>query len=504
MFTNFLKLQLFIGAMGLPGGSNSIPHRLYRHMFVVFVDSFEDSTLHRIFTIIGEWHFGKGYPDSVARLVKGLSAALIETYNNALSFFLPTPAKSHYTFSLRDVTRVYQGLVMIPPKRLTDQEKLGRLWAHETYRVYHDRLIDMKDRQKLLDIIVSACQTNLRFNLAQAFGERLGKETQLKDKHMRDLMFGNYMEPDAEPKVYDEVEDLSKLEKVMTYYLNEYNQISTQPMDLVLFRFAIEHISRISRVLQMPSGHMLLVGLGGSGRRSAVKLASSMTDAELFTVEVSRSYTFNDWREDIKNLVMKAGINNKSTVFLFSDAQIKDEVFIEDVNALLNSGDLPNLFQTEDKSVILEKMTTAAKQSGKVTDTSPSSMYAYFTERVRESLHIVLAFSPIGDSFKKRIQLYPSLINCCTIDWFTDWPIDALQRVAENFIKSMNIEQLEERHSRASSIVSIIDSTKEDEERNNARPLTLLEEKLVEMVMMFNVNVTDVSKRYFREQARIK
>lgn len=490
--------------MGLPGGSNFIPHRLYRHMFVVFVDSFEDSTLHRIFTVIGEWHFAKNYPDSVARLVKGLSGALIETYNNALRNFLPTPAKSHYTFSLRDAIRVYQGIVMVPAKKLTDQEKLGRLWAHETYRVYHDRLIEEKDREKLLNFVTLACQTNLRFSLAQAFGERLGKDDKLQDKHMRDLLFGNYMEPDAEPKLYDEVEDMLKLEKIMTYYINEYNQLSTQPMDLVLFRFAIEHISRISRVLQMPRGHSLLVGLGGSGRRSAVRLASLMADAELFEVQVSRSYTFNDWRENIKTLVMKAGINNKPTIFLFSDAQIKEEAFIEDVNALLNSGDLPNLLQTEDKSVILEKMTTAAKQSGKVADTSPASMYAYFTERVRESLHIVLAFSPIGDSFKKRIQLYPSLINCCTIDWFTDWPTDALQRVAESFIKSMNIEQLEEKHSRASSSMSIVDSGKEDEEKNLARPLTSLEEKLVQMVMMFNVSVTDVSKKYYREQGRIK
>lgn len=267
--------------MGLPGGSNFIPPRLYRHMFVVFVDTFEDSTLHRIFTVIGEWHFAKGYPDSVARLVKGLSGALVETHNNALKFFLPTPAKSHYTFSLRDVTRIYQGIVMVPAKKLTDQEKLGRLWVHETYRVYHDRLIEFKDREKLLEFVVAACQTNLRFGLTQAFGERLGKDDKLQDKHMRDLMFGNYMEPDAEPKVYDEVEDLSKLEKVMTYYLNEYNQLSPQPMDLVLFRFAIEHVSRISRVLQMPRGHLLLVGLGGSGRRSAVKLASSMADAEV-------------------------------------------------------------------------------------------------------------------------------------------------------------------------------------------------------------------------------
>lgn len=117
------------------------------------------------------------------------------------------------------------------------------------------------------------------------------------DQTMRDLVFGNYMEPDAEPKYYDEVTDWNKLENVMNYYMKEYNAESNSPMDLVLFRFAIEHISRsgkqyqtfpidfelsflflhnirVARILQMPGGNVLMVGLGGIGRRSAVKLAA--------------------------------------------------------------------------------------------------------------------------------------------------------------------------------------------------------------------------------------
>lgn len=54
--------------MGTLGGSNFIFPRLYRHMFVVAVDSFEDSTIIRIFTTIGDWHFAKGYPEKVGLL----------------------------------------------------------------------------------------------------------------------------------------------------------------------------------------------------------------------------------------------------------------------------------------------------------------------------------------------------------------------------------------------------------------------------------------------------
>jgi dynein heavy chain len=57
-------------------------------------------------------------------------------------------------------------------------------------------------------------------------------------------------------------------------------------------------------------------------------------------------------------------------------------------------------------------------------------MYGMFIERVRESLHIALAFSPIGDNFKRRARVYPSLINCCTIDCYTSWPDGELLNIS--------------------------------------------------------------------------
>lgn len=93
-------------------------------------------------------------------------------------------------------------------------------------------------------MVRGACRTNLRVELTKAMGKRVPPETGITDQVMRDLLFGNYMEPDADPRIYDEVDNWRKLEKIMNYYLNEYNAQSNAPMDLVLFRFAIEHISR--------------------------------------------------------------------------------------------------------------------------------------------------------------------------------------------------------------------------------------------------------------------
>lgn len=81
-------------------------------------------------------------------------------------------------------------------------------------------------------------------------------------------------------------------------------------------------LSRVSRVLQMPRGNILMVGMGGSGRRSSCRLAAHIADCRLMTVQVSKSYTMMDWREDLKKILMASSFNLNHTVFLFSDAQV--------------------------------------------------------------------------------------------------------------------------------------------------------------------------------------
>ncbi|ETM98438.1 hypothetical protein PPTG_19560, partial [Phytophthora nicotianae INRA-310] len=85
-----------------------------------------------------------------------------------------------------------------------------------------------------------------------------------------------------------------------------------------------------------------------------------------------------------------------------------------------------------------EALEPAATASG-VNAGNSAELYNFFVSRCRTNLHIVLALSPIGEAFRRRLRMFPSLVNCCTIDWFAEWPDEALRSVADYFLVDIEL-----------------------------------------------------------------
>ena len=124
-------------------------------------------------------------------------------------------------------------------------------------------------------------------------------------------------------------------------------------------------------------------------------------------------------------------------VFLMTDSQVIDERFLIYINAILSSGWISGLFAKDEIDSMTGALRNEAKSSG-VPDV-PEAMLAFLISRVRTNLHVVLAFSPVGDIFRVRARRFPALIMNTAIDFFHPWPRDALISVAHKFLEDVEL-----------------------------------------------------------------
>jgi len=420
LFFKRVQNTAFIAACGPPGGGrNTITPRLVRHFNLLWMPQMSGSAMQNIFGNILSGFLGvDDFTDDVKALARTVVAITIKLYDCMCSEMLPTPSKSHYTFNLRDVSKVTQGILQITSPKCPDADVFLRLWCHEASRVFADRLVNKTDREWFASKMSSILKEDT--------------ERDWPAESFPNLMFGAYMKSSDgfENAPYEEV-DVETTSTKLDDALADYNMASTKPMNLVFFKDACHHLARISRIITQPRGCALLVGVGGSGRSSLVRLASAMWDYTCFSIEITRTYDTSAFHDDLKRFMFNAGCKNKPCVFLFSDTQIVKESFVEDINNLLNAGEVPNMMGEDDMAQILNEVRPLAKAAGK--PEGRDAVYAYFVQLVRQNLHIVLAMSPIGDAFRVRCRMFPSLVNCCTIDWFDEWPRDALLSVAQRY-----------------------------------------------------------------------
>lgn len=224
---------------------------------------------------------------------------------------------------MRDLSKVFQGISMIAAAPESGPA-IARLWSHESLRVFSDRLVDEADRSWFAALLRKMVEKHMGLEYAGVYGAGAdGADVSA----LRSGLYADFCGA-QDVRKYVEVTDEAKLLAVIEERLVEYNQVSKTRMDLVLFRYAAQHVCRISRVLRQPGGNSLLVGVGGSGRASLTRVAAFLGDMALFGIEISKSYGTAEWKDDLRKILKRAGAEGQPTVFLLSDTQLKHESFL--------------------------------------------------------------------------------------------------------------------------------------------------------------------------------
>ncbi|KAF7658249.1 hypothetical protein LDENG_00015570 [Lucifuga dentata] len=415
----------YVACMNPTAGSFNINPRLQRH-FSVFAVNFPSAEAQMsIFSQILSGHLKQHhFSPVVQRSAAAVVQAAITLHRKIVHNFLPTAIKFHYIFNLRDLANIFQGLLFSGPETVKDSNDLALLWLHESCRVYSDRLLDVKDQKLFHRLLMETVHE--RF-------EGLKDEMVIKQP----LLYCHFAQRGEEDS-YTPVTDWSVLRTILTDALESYNELNAT-MNLVLFEDAIQHVCRISRILESPRGHGLLVGVGGSGKQSLTRLAAYIASVEVFQITLSKGYSIQDLKVDLAGVFLKAGLKKQRIALLLTDTQIPDEQFLVMINDLLASGEIPELFSEEAIEGIVAGVRSEVRALG-ILD-NRENCWRFFTDRVRLQLTVVLCLSPVGDALRVRARQFPALVQCTTIDWFHPWSSEALQSVSYRFIQE--IEDIE-------------------------------------------------------------
>lgn len=415
----------FLSCMNPTAGSFTINPRLQRH-FSVFAVSFpsQEASYH-IYNSIYHQHLTdplKKFNTNIVKICPNLVQAALALHQKVATTFLPTAIKFHYTFTLRDMSNIFQGMLFATGDAVTNQTNFIRLWMHEASRVYGDKLIDRRDIDTFGKLVVETVKKSF-------------EEIEENDIFEKPLIFCHFAEGIGDPK-YFQIHDFARLSNLLNDALAGYNDL-VAAMNLVLFEDAMHHICRINRIMEAPRGNALLVGVGGSGKQSLTRLAAFISSYEVFQIQLKKGYSMNDMKADIGKLYLKSGLKSIGTVFLMTDAQVPQESFLVLINDLLASGEISELLPDEDVENVINAVRGEVKSTGQ--EDSRENCWKFFIDRVRRLLKVVLCFSPVGSTLRVRARKFPALVNSTAINWFHEWPQEALQSVSKRFLAEIEV-----------------------------------------------------------------
>lgn len=238
----------FVGACNPPTDPGRVPLslRFLRHAPLVMVDYPGEISLNQIYGT-----FNRALLKVVPTLhayAEPLTSAMVEVYMASQKRFT-ADIQAHYIYSPRELTRWMRGIYeALKPLESLPVEGLVRIWAHEALRLFQDRLVNESEKKWTDEIVNEAAMKHF---------PTISREQALN----RPILFSNWT---SKNYISVDREDLREFAKARLRVFHE----EELDVPLVLFNDVLDHVLRIDRVFRQVQGHMLLIGVSGSGKVS--------------------------------------------------------------------------------------------------------------------------------------------------------------------------------------------------------------------------------------------
>lgn len=215
-YVNIVGVNMLAAMIHPGGGRNDVPPRLKRQFCIFNCTLPSDASMDKIFGALGCGYFcEERFAAHIAQLVPALVPLTRVVWQRTKQKLLPTPANFHYVFNLRDLSRMWEGMLQIRPDECTTGAALMGLWSHELRRVVYDKLTSAADKAWFAAAVRDAARDHLRPHEYRALPEDAAA-TVFVD-FMRDMVEPTGDEPDdfvpEMPKIYEPVEKYAVFKK---------------------------------------------------------------------------------------------------------------------------------------------------------------------------------------------------------------------------------------------------------------------------------------------------
>ncbi|KAI9731342.1 MAG: hypothetical protein M1834_005245 [Cirrosporium novae-zelandiae] len=415
-----LERVQFVGACNPPTDAGRTPMdlRFLRHAPLIMVDYPGELSLMQIYGT---------FNNAVLKIVsslrgysEALTKAMVQFYLESQAKFTPD-IQPHYVYSPRELTRWVRGLYeSIRPLENLTVEGLVKIWAHEALRLFQDRLIAEEERQWTSDAVD---------RIALEHFPTIEKDQALQ----RPILFSNWLSKNYVPVEQEQLRDFVKA-RLKTFCEEEVD------VPLVLFNDVLEHALRIDRVFRQPQGHLILIGVSGSGKTTLSRFVAWMNGLKVFQIKVHGKYSAEDFDEDLRNVLRRAGCKGEKICFIMDESNVLDSGFLERMNTLLANAEVPGLFEGDEFASLMTACKEGAQRQGLLLD-SQEELYKWFTQQIIKNLHVVFTMNPPEDGLGSKAATSPALFNRCVLNWMGDWSDQALFQVGLELTQSIDLDK---------------------------------------------------------------
>ena len=375
----------FVGACNPPTdvGRHPLNNRFLRHCPLLYVDFPGKDSLKQIYGTFNTAILGRA--GSLEIYSEPLTNAMVDFYTRCQTHYTPD-IQSHYIYSPRELTR-WKHAINESIEYISDIDGLVRLWAHEALRLFQDRLV-LNEEKKWCDDLVDEISSTY-------FPEKSPSALE------RPILFTNLLTDTYISCKKDEL--INKInERLKTFY----EEVLDVP--LVIFDSVLEHILRIDRVLKQPIGHLLLVGQSGVGKTTLSRFVAWMNELTVFQIKAGRNYGVADFDADLRSIMKRAGCKGEKICFIFDESNILGPAFLERMNALLASGEVPGLFEGDDYKSLINNAKEHFKEIKDLEAVTEEEIYKAFIKGVQRNLHVVFTMNPLSPDFSNRAASSPA------------------------------------------------------------------------------------------------